>query len=90
MADIPNDEIRGVKVLDEVAAQAAQNRTYRRALLDNPKQVLTEAGLKVPRDAQVIVHVNTPEVIHLVLPGPPEKVSLREVNLAKFSPCMHF
>jgi hypothetical protein len=88
--DVSCTSVKGIQLLDGVAAKAAQNKSYRRELLDNPKKVLTEAGLRVPKDIQIVVHVNTPDTVHLVLPAPAEKVSLREVNVTKLSAGLHF
>jgi hypothetical protein len=85
-------DVKGVQILDEIARKAATNKAFRRRLLDSPKEQLRAAGLRVPNDVQVIVHVNSDTTINLVLPSsePSSKVSLSEVNLGKISPWVHF
>jgi hypothetical protein len=85
-------EVKGIQILDEVARKAASNKAFRRRLLDNPKEQLRAAGIRVPNEVQVIVHVNTDTCINLVLPSkePGTKVSLSELNVTKFYPWLHF
>lgn len=64
-----NPEIRGLQILNEVAAQALEDDDYRRRLIDDPVSVLTEAGLTVPEGLTLTVHENTDAEIHLVLPS---------------------
>ena len=44
-----NPEIRGVQILNEIAAEALEDDDYRQRLIDDPATVLAEAGLIVPR-----------------------------------------
>jgi Nitrile hydratase, alpha chain len=67
MSPHPND-IKGFQLLDEIAAKASTDVDYRRELLDDPRSVLRDKGLVVDDDVEVLIHRNTPNVIHLVLP----------------------
>jgi hypothetical protein len=63
-----NPENKGHQILNQVAARALEEDDYRQQLIDDPVAVLTDAGLDVPEGVTLIVHENTEDVIHLVLP----------------------
>jgi hypothetical protein len=63
-----NPENKGHQILNQVAARALEEDDYRQQLIDDPVTVLTDAGLDVPEGVTLIVHENTEDVIHLVLP----------------------
>lgn len=48
--------------------QASEDAALRKRLVDQPKQVLAEAGVELPEGLEVEVFENTGTVIHLVLP----------------------
>lgn len=60
---------RGVEILDAVTAEALESDSYREQLLADPVKVLTEAGLTIPPGVNVVIHENTADTIHLVLPS---------------------
>ncbi len=64
-----NPEIKGLQILNEIASRALEDDDYRQRLIDDPASVLRSAGIKVPEGVTVIVHENTEEEIHLVLPS---------------------
>lgn len=77
-----NPEIRGVQILNEIAAQALEDGDYRQRLIDDPAAVLSEAGLTVPEGVTLTVHENTDDEIHLVLPSAPdEELEVDELSL---------
>jgi hypothetical protein len=61
-------EIKGIQRLEDVYKKAMTDTRFRRRLLDDPKKVLTEAGLDVPDDVEVVVHQNRRRLVNLVLP----------------------
>ena len=65
-----NPEIKGLQILNEIASRALEDDDYRQRLIDDPASVLRSAGIKVPEGVTLIVHENTEEEIHLVLPVP--------------------
>jgi hypothetical protein len=76
-----------------VAAKALDDDTYRRQLREDPAGVLRQAGLTVPEGVRVVVHENTADEIHLVLPtGPHQQLELssEETNLRTLSTGIHF
>lgn len=73
---------RGVEILDAVTARALEDPAYKEQLLDNPAEVLSEAGLSIPEGVEIVVHENTADTIHLVLPSQaPTTIDLREVDI---------
>jgi Nitrile hydratase, alpha chain len=65
-ADQPT--VKGLERLRGVAAKALDDDTYRQRLLDDPAGTLKHEGLTVPDGVKVVVHQNTHQEVHLVLP----------------------
>jgi hypothetical protein len=59
---------KGVEILDAVTAKALENEEYRQQLLADPAKVLTDEGLTIPAGVNIVIHENTADTIHLVLP----------------------
>ena len=77
-----NPEIRGVQILNEIAAQALEDDDFRQRLIDDPATVLAEAGLIVPEGVTLTVHENAEDEIHLVLPARlDEELEVDELSL---------
>lgn len=73
---------KGVEILDAVTAEALASDKYKRQLLEDPVKVLTDAGLKIPEDVDVVIHENTAHTIHLVLPTRiAESIDLDDVSI---------
>lgn len=72
--------IRGLDILDDVAAQALSNENYRKQLIQDPKAELRKKGLTVPDDLDVEIHENTDKKVHLVLPSRPGEQARLDVN----------
>lgn len=60
--------IKGLEHLRRVAAKALDDDDYRQQLLDDPARVLKQEGITVPDQVNVVVHQNTAQDVHLVLP----------------------
>ena len=60
---------KGVEILDAVTAKALESEQYREQLLADPVKVLTDEGLTIPEGVNVVIHENTEDTIHLVLPS---------------------
>ncbi len=65
------EQVRGFEILQQLAARAADDKEFRQELIDDPDRVLREAGIKIPEGVTVVVHQNTDDEIHLVLPSCP-------------------
>jgi hypothetical protein len=65
------EQVRGFEILQQLAARAADDNEFRQELIDDPDRVLREAGIKIPEGVTVVVHQNTHDEIHLVLPSCP-------------------
>ena len=65
------EQVRGFEILQQLAARAADDKEFRQELIDDPDRVLREAGIKIPEGVTVVVHQNTHDEIHLVLPSCP-------------------
>ena len=88
--DIDPRDVEGVKRLQELYEHALERAELRQELLDHPNEVLArdEYGLTVPPGVEVIVHKNTPQTLHLVLPMSPEagvELTLDETDLGVIS-----
>jgi hypothetical protein len=60
--------IKGLEHLRRVAPKALDDDAYRQQLLDDPARVLKKEGITVPDGVNVVVHQNTAQQVHLVLP----------------------
>jgi hypothetical protein len=60
--------VKGLEHLRGVAAKALDDDAYRQRLLDDPAGTLKQEGLTVPDGVKVVVHQNTTQEVHLVLP----------------------
>ena len=91
MSTNPRD-IKGLAVIASVVAEALESEEARRRLIDDPAAVLTGAGLVIPEGVKVVVHENTEDTFHLVLPsrpGPEQELDLDDLDpgtLARFWP----
>ncbi len=86
-------EIKGFELLQNVAAQALDDDDYKQRLLADPRSVLTEAGLVIPEGVELIIHENTQDTIHLVLPvqaGDAQEVEMEEVDVSAILPLWPF
>jgi hypothetical protein len=52
---------------------AARDPVARRRITDDPRRELAGFGVQCPRDLAITVHVNTPDVVHLIIPPPPRQ-----------------
>jgi hypothetical protein len=76
--------VRGLTELDRIAARALAEPDFREQLLRDPKRVLRAAGLHIPDEVDVVVHENTHETVHIVLPAelvPEDSLENQEVDL---------
>jgi hypothetical protein len=64
--------VRGVQLLQDVLARAVEDEEYREQLLSDPRGVLGDAGLEVPEDIEIVVHQNSDDRVHVVLPSRPQ------------------
>jgi Nitrile hydratase, alpha chain len=86
-------EIQGFQILDQIAANALDDESYRRTLIADPKAVLREEGLTVADELEVVVVENTADRVYLVLPSqPPQslKLDVSEVALHRLIPFNKF
>lgn len=65
------EQVRGFEILQELAVRAADNKEFRRELIEDPDRVLRDNGITIPEGVTVFVHANTEREIHLVLPSCP-------------------
>jgi hypothetical protein len=77
------EQVKGLRILEELAVRALDDGQFRRQLIEHPEDELRNAGLEVPDGVRVIIHENTDDELHLVLPScpPPEN----EVNVVRLS-----
>jgi hypothetical protein len=60
--------VKGLEHLRRIAARALDDDDYCQQLLDDPASVLKQEGITVPNEVNVVVHQNTKQKVHLVLP----------------------
>lgn len=71
----------------QVVARSWSDSSYKQQLLENPDQVLSDAGIPVSQGTRFVVHENKPDEQHLVLPEPPEgDVDVSELPLSEYDP----
>lgn len=61
--------IEGFRRLQKALQAAASEPDLRQRLLENPREALAEAELDVPDDVELVVHENTPNQVHIVIPS---------------------
>ena len=53
---------------------------FKAAFISNPTEVLRGEGFDVPQGVQVSVKEDTADIMHVVIPRPPEKVTVKEIG----------
>jgi hypothetical protein len=81
MNDSPSDQNPFAKVI----AKAWSDDAYKQRLIDDPRPVLTEAGLDLPEGTEVRVVENTDSVAHFVIPAAPGEGEISEEALSHVS-----
>jgi 1,2-phenylacetyl-CoA epoxidase catalytic subunit len=81
-------QVKGFQILEEIGIRALDDPVFRQQLIDHPEDELRKAGLEVPKDVKIVVHENTDQELHLVLPGckPPQ----HEVNVVRLFCAFHW
>lgn len=69
----------------KVIAKAWADEAYKQRLTDDPRAVLTEAGLNPPDGVEVKVVENTDSIVHFVLPPAPAEGEISEEALSQIS-----
>jgi hypothetical protein len=59
---------KGLEHLRRIASRALDEDDYRQRLLSDPVGVLKQEGITVQAGVNVVVHQNTEQEVHLVLP----------------------
>jgi hypothetical protein len=84
---------KGYEILDAVAAEALDDDNYLQALIDDPVSILRDAGMSVADDVKVVIHQNTSDTVHLVLPstlGTGQMLDVEDVDLQDVTNSIHF
>jgi hypothetical protein len=70
-------------IMSQLVVKAWTDPDFAKRLQEKPLDVLAEAGLDLeePRTVKVVVHIDTAETKHLVIPAPPDLLSLPEEQL---------
>lgn len=69
------------KIFARVVARAWADDGYKTRLFNDPAGVAREEGFEFPAGAKVVVHENTGNEFHVVLPAKPEARDLSEEEL---------
>jgi hypothetical protein len=70
---------KGHDILQRVAAKALDDDDYKQRLMSDPKSVLRDEGMKIDDNTNIVVHENSMEHVHLVLP--PKRPGGRELHV---------
>jgi len=81
----PNLTGEYAEMYSKVVAKAWSDESFKQRLIADPMTVLTEMGLTVPAAAKLVVHENTQDAVHVVLPLPPVEQELSEAELEKYA-----
>jgi hypothetical protein len=65
----------------EIIARAWKDENFKQRLLSDPKGVFREAGIPLPSNLKVNVHVDTPDTMNLIIPRNPAESELSEETL---------
>ena len=69
---------------DQIIARAMKDDAFRQRLLDNPRQTLEgELGITLSTDVTVLVHEETANTLHLVLPSKAQTGGLVDLSDAE-------
>jgi hypothetical protein len=71
--------------LSSVVARAWRDAGYAELLQRDPRAALQEFGINVAEGADVVVHFNTTEAYHLVIPGSPRRAALSDDDLEELA-----
>lgn len=62
-------------------ARTMKDKALRQEILSNPKAVIErELGVRLPERLEVRVHVNSPDVLHVVLPADVDAAAVQELS----------
>ena len=71
-------------IQDQVIARAMKDDAFRQRLLSNPRQTLErELGITLPTSVTVLVHEETANTLHLVLPSKAQAGGLMDLSDAE-------
>lgn len=65
----------------EIIARAWKDENFKQRLLSDPKTIFGEAGITLPSNVKVKMHVDTPDTINFVIPRNPAESELSEEAL---------
>ena len=85
--------IKGLEHLRRIAAKALDDDAYRQRLLDDTAGTLKQEGITVPSGVNVVVHQNTTQQIHLVLPTglkQEHELNTDETDITTLNMALHF
>lgn len=71
------------EIMSRIVVKTWTDPAFAKRLQEKPLDVLAEMGLELeePRTVKVAVHLDTPDMKHIVIPSPPDLLSLSEENL---------
>jgi nitrile hydratase alpha subunit len=75
---VANDD----KIVAQIVGEAWADDAFKRRLLANPTEVMREYGLDIPPGMRVVMHENTADTRHVVLPAKPDAFEARGNVLA--------
>jgi len=64
----------------EVIKRAQSDNDFKKALVDNPKEILGQLGVEFPEEVEVKVVEESPKVVYLVLPVNPDELSDEQLD----------
>lgn len=67
-----------------IISKAWSDPEYKERFLRDPKAVLTEAGVQIPVNVEIVVCIDTDEIVHLVLPTSLRSRRFLRTNLNKW------
>ncbi len=64
----------------KIVAKAWSDAEFKKRLLSDPNAVLKENGIEIPQGVQFKVMEDTNQLVHLVLPPPPDEIDIEELG----------
>jgi hypothetical protein len=69
------------EVLETIIETAWKDGAFKEKLLKDPRAALAQMNLVVPATLKIVVHEESADTVHLVLPRDPSKTALSDADL---------
>ena len=71
--------------LNEIITRVWKDKAFKQKLLSDPRKTLADAGIDFPADTQLKVHLDTADIVNIVIPRNPAEAELSEEALSNIA-----